>query len=185
MLRLINASYSQMPKITGFLKVKGLKGKITFGNKVSIISNKWANPVGLSSDTYLCLNPGSEITIGNNVGISNALIFAWTKITIEDDVRIGGGCQLLDSDFHSLEYNIRKGRLDQRNVKSAPILIKKGAFIGTQSIILKGVVIGEQSIVAAGSVVSKNVPSFEIWGGNPARFIKSIKGIDQIKPDDY
>jgi acetyltransferase-like isoleucine patch superfamily enzyme len=174
MLRLINASYLKMPKITGCIKVKGLKGKIVFGNKVAIISNKWANPVGLSSDTYICLNAGAEIIIGNNVGISNALIFAWSKITIEDDVRIGGGCQVLDNDFHSLDYNTRKGRLDQQNVKSAPILIKKGAFIGTQSIILKGVEIGEQSIVAAGSVVSKSVPSFEIWGGNPARFIKTI-----------
>jgi acetyltransferase-like isoleucine patch superfamily enzyme len=174
MLRLINSTYPKMPKITGYIKVKGLKGKITFGNKVSIVSSKWANPVGLSQDTYICLNAGSEIIIGNNVGISNALLFAWTKITVEDDVRIGGGCQLLDNDFHSLDYNIRKGRMDQKHVRSAPILIKKGAFIGTQSIILKGVEIGEQSIVAAGSVVSKSVPPFEIWGGNPARFIKSI-----------
>lgn len=174
MLRLINATYSKMPKITGCIKVKGLKGKITFGTKVSIVSNKWANPVGLSSDTYICLHPGSEIVIGNNVGISNALIFAWSKITIEDDVRIGGGCQLLDNDFHSLDYNLRKGKLDQKNVKSAPIIIRKGAFIGTQAIILKGVEIGEQSIIAAGSIVSKTVPPFEIWGGNPAKFIKSI-----------
>lgn len=174
MLHLINAAYSKMPKITGCIKVKGLKGKITFGTKVSIVSNKWANPVGLSSDTYICLHPGSEIVIGNNVGISNALIFAWSKITIEDDVRIGGGCQLLDNDFHSLDYNLRKGKLDQKNVKSAPIIIRKGAFIGTQAIILKGVEIGEQSIIAAGSIVSKSVPPFEIWGGNPAKFIKSI-----------
>ncbi|WP_442589246.1 acyltransferase [Pedobacter sp. AW31-3R] len=174
MLKLINAKYLKLPKITGCIKVKGLRGKITFGNKVSIVSSKWANPVGLSSDTYICLNPGAEIIIGNNVGISNALLFAWSKITIEDDVRIGGGCQLLDNDFHSLDYTIRTGRLDQKFVKSSPIVIKKGAFIGTQSIILKGVEIGEQSIVAAGSVVAKSIPPFEIWGGNPARFIKKI-----------
>lgn len=177
MLNLIHSTYSKMPKITGCIKVKGLKGKVTFGNKVNIVSNKWANPVGLSSDTYICLHPGSEIIIGNNVGISNALIFAWSKITIEDDVRIGGGCQLLDNDFHSLDYNLRKGKMDQKNVKSCPIIIRKGAFIGTQSIILKGVEIGEQSIIAAGSVVAKSVPAFEIWGGNPAKFIKSIARI--------
>ena len=163
-----------MPKITGCIKVKGLKGKVTFGKKVSIVSSKWANPVGLNSDTYICLNGVSQIIIGNNVGISNSLIFAWSKITIEDDVRIGGGCQLLDNDFHSLDYKIRKGKLDQKNVNSSPIIIRKGAFIGTQSIILKGVEIGEQSIIAAGSVVSKSIPAFQIWGGNPARFIKDI-----------
>jgi acetyltransferase-like isoleucine patch superfamily enzyme len=174
MLKLIHAEYTSFPKIKGSIKVKGLKGRIFFGDKVSINSSKWANPVGLSSDTYLCLEPQAIILIGNNVGISNSLIFAWSSITIEDDVRIGGGCQLLDNDFHSLDYDLRKGPLDQKNVNSSPIFIRKGAFIGTQSIILKGVEIGEQSIIAAGSVVSKSVPAFEIWGGNPARFIKKI-----------
>ncbi|HEX8607919.1 MAG TPA: acyltransferase [Pedobacter sp.] len=174
MLRLINAKYTTLPKIKGSIKVKGLKGSITFGEKVTINSSKWANPVGLSSDTYLCLEPKAKIVIGNNVGISNSLIFAWSSIIIEDDVRIGGGCQLLDNDFHSLNYGYRKGALDQKNVNSSPILIRRGVFIGTQSIVLKGVEIGEQSIIAAGSVVSKNVPPFQIWGGNPARFIKDI-----------
>ena len=47
-------------------------------------------------------------------------------------------------------------------------------FIGTSCIIGKGVTIGENSVIAAGSVVVKNVPSNEIWGGNPAKFIRKI-----------
>lgn len=47
-------------------------------------------------------------------------------------------------------------------------------FIGCRSIILKGVTIGARSIIAAGSVVTKDVPADEIWGGNPAQFIKKI-----------
>jgi acetyltransferase-like isoleucine patch superfamily enzyme len=49
-------------------------------------------------------------------------------------------------------------------------------FIGARCIILKGVTIGEKSIVAAGSVVTKNIPEGEVWGGNPAKFIKKIEG---------
>lgn len=173
MLKLVNAQYSKMPLITGFLKVKGLSGKVVFGNNVSIKSSKWSNPVGLSSSTYICVQRGAKISIGNNVGISNSLLFAWQEIVVEDNVLIGGGCQILDNDFHSLDYNIRKSALDQSNVISAKVIIREGAFIGTQSIILKGVEIGEQSIVAAGSVVTKDIPPFEIWGGNPAKFIKS------------
>lgn len=35
--------------------------------------------------------------------------------------------------------------------------------------------IGERSIIAAGSVVVKDVPPDEVWGGNPAKFIKKIE----------
>ena len=62
----------------------------------------------------------------------------------------------------------------QNSVKSAPILLHKNVFIGAYSIILKGVTIGENSVVAAGSVVVKSIPPNQLWGGNPARFIKNI-----------
>jgi acetyltransferase-like isoleucine patch superfamily enzyme len=54
------------------------------------------------------------------------------------------------------------------------VRIEKGVFIGADCIILKGVTIGEYSVVAAGSVVAKIVPPGEIWGGNPAKFIKKV-----------
>ena len=41
-------------------------------------------------------------------------------------------------------------------------------------VVNQGVTIGARSIIAAGSVVTKNVPADEIWGGNPAQFIKKI-----------
>jgi acetyltransferase-like isoleucine patch superfamily enzyme len=114
-----------------------------------------------------------KITIGDNVGISNSLIWSKTNIAIEDNVLIGGGCQTFDNDFHSLDYQNRVYNGD-KNVKSKAIIIKEGAFIGTGSIILKGAIIGQRSIVAAGSVVSKSIPDGEIWGGNPAVFLKKI-----------
>ena len=60
------------------------------------------------------------------------------------------------------------------HIKTKPILIKEGAFIGAQSIILKGVTIGKHSVVGAGSVVTKDIPDGEIWGGNPAVFIRKV-----------
>lgn len=174
MLRLTKSQYKQLPYIAGFIRMKGTKGKIRIGKNVVITSSRWINPVGLVTATYLCTEKNGVLEIGDNVGISNSLLFARSHIIIEDDVLIGGGCQILDNDFHSLDYKIRSTNEDQNNVASASILIKKGAFIGTGSIVLKGVEIGEQSIVAAGSVVAKNIPSFEVWGGNPARFIRKI-----------
>jgi acetyltransferase-like isoleucine patch superfamily enzyme len=52
--------------------------------------------------------------------------------------------------------------------------IESDAWIGGNSIILRGVTIGEGAIIGAGSVVTKDVPSFTIAGGNPARVIREL-----------
>ena len=111
--------------------------------------------------------------IGDNSGISNSLFYALGQITIEENVYIGGGCQFMDSDFHSISYEERVlGDDKQKNIR--PILIKEGVFIGASCIILKGVTIGARSVVGAGAVVVKDIPAGEIWGGNPAKFIKKL-----------
>jgi len=51
--------------------------------------------------------------------------------------------------------------------------IGKNCFIGMNSIIMPGVKISDNVIIGAGSVVTKNVPSYVICAGNPARIIKS------------
>ena len=50
--------------------------------------------------------------------------------------------------------------------------IKRGAFLGANTIIVKPVTIGENAVVGAGSVVPKDIPDGEIWAGTPAKFIK-------------
>jgi acetyltransferase-like isoleucine patch superfamily enzyme len=47
------------------------------------------------------------------------------------------------------------------------------AFIGANTIICNSVSIGDHAIVAAGSVVTKDIPANQVWGGNPAKFIKN------------
>lgn len=53
-----------------------------------------------------------------------------------------------------------------------PIKIGHHCWIGTGAIVLQGVTIGDGAVVAAGAVVTKDIPSFEVWGGVPAKFIK-------------
>lgn len=174
-----NVSYVSFPKIIGRIVVSG-SGKLKLGKDVVINSDPYINPVGMKNKTMFYIGPSGNISIGNNVGMTNSLFFANEKIVIKDDVMIGGGCQLLDNDFHSInaENRLLKGKVD---VKSLPIIIHEKAFIGTSSIILKGVTIGARSIVAAGSVVSRSIPADEIWGGNPARFIKKNESELQAK----
>ena len=54
------------------------------------------------------------------------------------------------------------------------LVVKYISKIETRAVILKGCTIGENSIIGASSVVTKDVPDYEIWGGNPARFIKKL-----------
>lgn len=53
-------------------------------------------------------------------------------------------------------------------------LIGERVSIGTNSTILSGIQIGDGALIGAGSVVTKNVPSGELWAGNPARFMRRV-----------
>lgn len=149
------------------------KNRIKIGDNVRINSGKYYNVIGGDERTILRTLDMGEIIIGNRCGISNSTFISATSIIVEDDVLIGGNCKIFDTDFHPLDANKRISK-ENSNIKSKPIVIKIGAFIGAHSIILKGVTIGENSIIGAGSVVTKDIPSNEIWGGNPAKFIRKV-----------
>lgn len=139
---------------------------------MNVNSHLISNPIDGQTKTIFVVGSDCRLTIGNKVGISNAAIFATNEIIIEDDVVIGAGCKIYDSDFHSIVADYRL--YGNTNIPSVPVKICRRSFIGGHTIILKGVTIGEGAVIAAGSVVTKDVPANEIWGGNPARFIKSI-----------
>ena len=53
------------------------------------------------------------------------------------------------------------------------VFIGDNTFIGANTIFTKSVKIGDNVTIGAGSIVTKDIPSNEIWAGNPAHFIKS------------
>lgn len=157
-------------------------GKIIIGDNVIINSASWANPIGCGDRTYFQINEKAVLTIGNNCGISNTAITCEEKVTIEDNVMIGSGCHIYDTDFHPLEYSERvKEYYKACPTKRKPVRICEGAFIGAGCYILKGVTIGEHAIVGAGSVVAKDIPAGEIWVGNPAKYIKPVEPYGENK----
>lgn len=154
----------------GFPYIKNY-GVIKIGSGFRCNSGRDYNPIGGDTVCRLVVYKNAELVIGNNVGISNSTIVCQERVEIEDCVLIGGGCRIWDTDFHSQDPYIRTSARDN-DVKTSPVIIRKRAFIGGGSIVLKGVEVGENSIVAAGSVVTKSIPPDQIWGGNPARFIR-------------
>lgn len=151
-------------------------GKFTIGDNFTFYSGARHNMIGRQQPCYFIVSKNAVLTIGNHVGISCAALVCHNCITIEDHVKIGGGVVIYDTDFHSLNPSERNGIPENfDHVKTRPVLIRSGAFIGSHATILKGVTVGVNSIVASGSVVVKSIPDFEVWGGNPARFIRRIE----------
>lgn len=107
---------------------------------------------------------GSQVKIGDNTFINRC-----SKIFCKDMVHIGNRCAIswnvtiMDNDFHYIGANDN----------STPIYIGDDVWIGCHSLILKGVHIGDGAVIAAGSVVTKDVPSYSVVGGNPAKVIKT------------
>jgi acetyltransferase-like isoleucine patch superfamily enzyme len=53
-----------------------------------------------------------------------------------------------------------------------PVIIGSFVWMGFAVIVLPGVTIGDYSIIGAGSVVTKDIPSYSIAAGNPARVLR-------------
>jgi maltose O-acetyltransferase len=93
-----------------------------------------------------------KIIIGNNVGIAHN-----TKIyTLGHDID--------DPEFKT---------------KGKSVVLEDNVFVFSNVLVMPGVTIGEGAIVLPGSVVVRDIPSYEVWGGNPAKKIKArSKNID-------
>ena len=61
------------------------------------------------------------------------------------------------------------------------MVIGNDVWIGLNTTILSGISIGDGAIIGAESLVTKNVGPYEIWGGNPAKFIKKRFDDDTIQ----
>ncbi|MEY8847887.1 acyltransferase [Psychroserpens sp. XS_ASV72] len=159
-------------KINGILFVKN-KGSINIGKGFRANSGVAYTPIGGDSVIRLITDNHAVLEIGNNVGISNSTIYCSKSIRIGNHVLIGNSCRIWDTNFHSIDPEERCFNGDN-DIVSAPVVIEDKVFIGGGATILKGVTIGENSVIAAGSVVTKSIPSNQIWGGNPAQFIRNL-----------
>ena len=127
---------------------------------------------------YVSIVGGKNISIGNNITLRPfTQIHASSKeggaqVTIEDDVLIAPDVFITTNNHNFANIN-KPIRLQGGTSKS--VLIKSGSWIARGATILPGITIGENAVVAAGSVVTKDVPSFCVVAGVPAKVIKKIE----------
>jgi UDP-2-acetamido-3-amino-2,3-dideoxy-glucuronate N-acetyltransferase len=110
---------------------------------------------------------GPDVVIGDNVKIQNhALIYEPSQLG--DGVFIGPAV-VLTNDRTPRAVDAEGVLKDPSDWDAAGVIVRTGAAIGAQSVIIAGVTVGEWALVGAGSVVTKDVEPHALVVGNPAR----------------
>ncbi|MFZ2865481.1 MAG: acyltransferase [Ignavibacteriaceae bacterium] len=117
--------------------------------------------------------PFKNLEIGDNVYIGHNVLFdLTTKITIENEIGIGAGCQ-----FWTHTGDFKENFMDKEHdyhEEILPIKIEKKTICYSGVIVSPGVTIGKYGRIGAGSFVSNNTNSYSFYGGVPAKKIKDL-----------
>lgn len=95
----------------------------------------------------------SDVKVGNNVTMKSYVQLC-DSVIIEDNVFIGP---------HVSFTNDIYPRSKKHPDKYISTIVKKGASIGANAVIIPGVIIGENAVIAAGSIVTKDVPANTLY----------------------
>ena len=104
------------------------------------------------------ISPG--VVLGNNVKIQNN-VSVYTGVICEDDVFLGPS-MVFTNVLNPRSAVVRKEEYLKTNVR-------KGATIGANATIICGAEIGKFAFIGAGAVITKSVPNYALFIGNPAR----------------
>lgn len=105
---------------------------------------------------------GNKVTIGDHCKIQN-------NVSVYDNVHLEEGVFCGPSMVFTNVYNPRS--LIERKDEYRDTLVKKGATLGANCTIVCGVTIGAYAFVGAGAVVNKDIKSYALMVGVPAKQI--------------
>lgn len=119
---------------------------------------------------------GKYSDIGYDCTIINTSLGSFCSLGA--NIIIGGASHTVDWVSTSPVFNENKDHLSKKfslhrfDLESIVTTIGNDVWIGNNVMIKSGVSIGDGAVVGMGSIVTKDIPSYEIWAGNPAKFIK-------------
>jgi acetyltransferase-like isoleucine patch superfamily enzyme len=93
------------------------------------------------------------------------------------NINIGGASHTINWVSTSPVFNENKDHIRKKFARhkfkySTSTIIGNDIWIGDRAMIKAGVTLGDGVIIGMNSVVTKDVPPYEIWAGNPAKMIK-------------
>ena len=115
---------------------------------------------------------GPGVRIGKKTKIQNGCSI-YEPAELGEGVFIGPGV-VLTNDKYPRAINAQDVKKSHEDWESVGVRIGKGASVGAGSICVAPLEIGEWAMVAAGSVVTRNVPAFALFAGNPATFVRWV-----------
>ena len=105
---------------------------------------------------------GPKVNIGNGVKVQNN-ISIYEGVVIEDDVFLGPS-MVFTNVINPRAFIVRREEFKKT-------IMKKGCSVGANATIVCGVTVGEYALIGSGTVVNKDVKSFALMVGVPARQI--------------
>jgi acetyltransferase-like isoleucine patch superfamily enzyme len=160
------------------LGFKRLGKNVKISSKASIYNPEQMEFGDFARVDDFCLLSG-KVTIGRNVHIAAFCNVAGGEagITFEDFSGLAYGChvfsQVDDYSGHALTNPTVPDKYTF--VSHSPVIIRRHALLGTNSVIFPGVVLEEGTSVGAMSLVNKSTEPWSIYIGIPARRLKARK----------
>jgi UDP-2-acetamido-3-amino-2,3-dideoxy-glucuronate N-acetyltransferase len=107
------------------------------------------------------------VILGDNVKVQN-YVSIYHGVIIEDGVFCGPHC-VFTNDKRPRAINADGSLKAADDWELTPTLVRRGASIGANAVIVCGVTVGKWAMIGSGSVVSRDVPDYGLVWGNPAR----------------
>ena len=126
---------------------------------------------------YCIIDGTSHVFIGENVIIPEGMVIATDTnnpesiVEIHDSALFGPRCAIYAC---SHVFNDVNKPIKEQGFVSAKTVIKEGAWLGINVVVMPGVTIGKNSVIGANSVVNKDIPDNCVAVGAPARVIKNL-----------
>ena len=160
---------------------RSIADDVTLGRHVSL--SKFINLYGCTVGDNTKIGAFVEIQknafVGKNCKISSHT-FICEGVTISDNCFVGHGVTFINDNYpRAVTPDGDLEREEDWQGRFVKTTVGRNVSIGSNVTILGNVSIGDYAVIGAGSVVTKDIPPYQIWAGNPARLMRDVRGSDE------
>ncbi len=163
----------------GYTEKNTIPRHLSFEPPVRVMQTQLINNVSIGAFSYFVTGRVQDAEIGRYCSIAREVMIGpgahpldWLSthpFQFRNDFRFRVGNSFTDSDKYK---NHKVVPQIKQSTRTKQTIIGHDVWIGNGALILPGTTIGTGAVIASRAVVTKDVPSYAIVGGNPARIIR-------------